>query len=165
MTKIALVPGQVGFYDDLSGVRLSLENTEATIAPGINTAGLIEAVKAGKITVISGSLGTEALAVKDAVEAIPTYYRLLEKKKKKQIRAQIINIAGTPVEPVVEAKVEPVIEPVEPKEDSKIEVDVEVIEQATEQEAEKVEAEVVVEEVTETKKKTTRKKKEEVKED
>lgn len=142
---VALVPGQSGFYDDLSGIRLSLENTEAKISSGVNTVGLINAVKAGKITVVSGSLGSEAFVSQDATEAMPTYYRLLEKKKKKQIRAQIVNIPMTS-ELVKEEKIE-----------QKIEVEVEVAEQVTE--------EAVVEEITETKKKTTKKKKEEVKED
>lgn len=87
---VALAPGQCGFYDDLSGIHLSLTNREAKINQGVNTAGLINAVMTGKITVVSGSLGSEAFSYKEANMAIPTYYRLLEKKKKKMLKNKIV---------------------------------------------------------------------------
>ena len=79
---ISLAPGQVGFYDDLSGIHLSLANREAKVYKGTNTAGISNAIKEGKITVVSGSIGSETLVYQEAIKAIPTYYRLLEKKKK-----------------------------------------------------------------------------------
>lgn len=87
---VMLAPGQTGFYDDLSGIHLSLTNREAQVMKGVNTAGLVSAVQAGKIITVSGSLGSETLSYKEAEMAIPTYYRLLEKRKKKLLKTQIV---------------------------------------------------------------------------
>lgn len=170
MTHIAVVtlaPGQAGFYDDLSGIHLSLTNTEAIVAAGMNTAGLVNAVKAGKITVVSGSLGTETFVYQEAAQCMPTYYRLLEKKKIKALKNQMIK----PVE-IREPKVE------NPIKDEKVEIEVEITEHVEEPKAVETVKEDVVEvkeELAEVKeeapapKKRTRKKKEvvaeEVKED
>lgn len=86
---IALAPGQIGFYDDLSGLHLSLANREARVLSGMNTAGLVQAVQSGKITVVSGSLGSETFLYQEAVKAIPTYYRLLDKKKKQLLKKSV----------------------------------------------------------------------------
>lgn len=169
MTHIAVVtlaPGQVGFYDDLSGIHLSLTNIKASITEGMNTAGLVNAVKAGKITVVSGSLGTETFVYQEAAQCMPTYYRLLEKKKIKALKNQMIK-------PVVIS--EPKIE--NPIKDKKVEIELEItdhVEELNTIEAANEEVVEVKEEVVETKeaatpKKRTRKKKEvvaeEVKED
>nr|DAV25230.1 MAG TPA: hypothetical protein [Caudoviricetes sp.] len=169
MTHIAVVtlaPGQVGFYDDLSGIHLSLTNTEASITEGMNTAGLVNAVKAGKITVVSGSLGTETFVYQEAAQCMPTYYRLLEKKKIKALKNQMIK----PVK-ISEPKVE------NPIKNKKTEIEVELTEHVEEPKATKVIEEkvaevkekVVEEKVAPAPKKRTRKKKEvvaeEVKED
>lgn len=87
---VMLAPGQTGFYDDLSGIHLSLTNREARVMRGVNTAGLVSAVQAGKIITVSGSLGSETLLYKEAEMAIPTYYRLMEKRKKKLLKNQIV---------------------------------------------------------------------------
>lgn len=131
---IALAPGQVGFYDDLSGIHLSLTNTEAKIFPGVNTAGIINAVKSGKITVVSGSLGSETFVYQEATRCMPTYYRLLEKKQKTMLKNQMIK-------PVM------ISEPMEvnPIKDEKIEVEVELIQPMSELEIVEEQAEVVVE--------------------
>lgn len=90
MTKavIKLAPGQTGFYDEISGIHLSMEKAELNIGNEVNATGLINAVKAGKIIVVSGSLESEAFIAKDAVKAIPTYYRLLDKKRKQELKKQ-----------------------------------------------------------------------------
>ena len=63
---VMLAPGQMGFYDDLSGIHLSLTNKEAKVNRGVNTAGLVRAVKEGKILTVSGSLGSETSTYKEA---------------------------------------------------------------------------------------------------
>lgn len=118
---VALAPGQCGFYDDLSGIHLSLTNKEAKVNQGVNTAGLINAVMAGKITVVSGSLGSETFSYKEATMAIPTYYRLLEKKRKRMLKEEIVRAAKisehieeeikeTPVEVIMEEASTEIIE-------------------------------------------------------
>lgn len=150
---IALAPGQCGFHDSISGIRLSLAEKEAKVTAGMNTTGLVEAVKAGKITVVSGSLGSETFMHKEATEAIPAYYRIMA------AQARWHNIKPS-VEPIME---QPMTKELE-QEETKVKVEVEVVEEdsATEEPVEKTE------EAT-PKKKTTRKKKaepvEEVKED
>lgn len=150
---IALAPGQCGFHDSISGIRLSLAEKEAKVTAGMNTTGLVEAVKAGKITVVSGSLGSETFMHKEATEAIPAYYRIMA------AQARWHNIKPS-VESIME---QPMTKELE-QEETKVKVEVEVVEEqtATEEPVEKTE------EVT-PKKKTTRKKKaepvEEVKED
>jgi len=91
IAEVMLAPGQTGFYDDLSGIHLSLTNREAKVSRGVNTAGLVSAVQAGKIITVSGSLGSETLLYKEAEMAIPTYYRLLKKRQKKMLKTQIVN--------------------------------------------------------------------------
>ena len=160
MTHIAVItlaPGQIGFYDDLSGVHLSMTNTEAKIAPGTNVAGLINAVKSGKITVVSGALDSNALAYQEASKAIPTYYRLLEKKKKRMLKNQIMNPVKIS-EPIV----------VNPTSEQKIELDITTVDSNLETVEEVVEEKVEVKQEVAAPKKRTRKKKEvieEVKED
>lgn len=150
---IALAPGQCGFHDSISGIRLSLAEKEAKVTAGMNTTGLVEAVKAGKITVVSGSLGSETFMHKEATEAIPAYYRIMA------AQARWHNIKPS-VESIME---QPMTKELE-QEETKVKVEVEVVEEqtTTEEPVEKTE------EVT-PKKKTTRKKKaepvEEVKED
>lgn len=150
---IALAPGQCGFHDSISGIRLSLAEKEAKVTAGMNTTGLVEAVKAGKITVVSGSLGSETFMHKEATEAIPAYYRIMA------AQARWHNIKPS-VESIME---QPMTKELE-QEETKVKVEVEVVEEetATEEPVKKTE------EVT-PKKKTTRKKKaepvEEVKED
>lgn len=68
---IKLAPGQCGFYDEVSGILLSMDKKEVKVNSGVNTAGLIEAVKAGKIIVVSGSLDSETTN-----NIIPNAFRL-----------------------------------------------------------------------------------------
>lgn len=146
---VALAPGQVGFYDDLSGIHLSLANREARVLKGMNTAGLVNAVQSGKITVVSGSLGLETFLYEDACKAIPTYYRLLNKKKKKLLKSQIIKPIENS-EPTKEENKETVVA---------VEIEIEKSASATEEAV--AEDFPVVEEVPSLKKRTRKKKVEE----
>lgn len=129
MAIIALAPGQVGYYDDLSGLHLSLANREARVLSGMNTAGLVNAVRAGKITVVSGSLGSETLFVEEDIKAIPTYYRLLDKKKKRLLKQ--------------------IVKPIESSEQIKTKEEAPIVELEVEVQEEVVAEEAIVEEVVE----------------
>lgn len=148
-TIISLAPGQNSFYDAISGIHLTVENKEAKVSNKANIDGLLRAVKAGKILVVSGSLESDALAYQESLKAVPTYFRLLAKKQKQIVRQNIVKAAEIS-EPVKETKEETPAE---------VKVDVVVEEPVTTEAA----AEEVVEAAP---KKRTRKKKEaETKED
>lgn len=158
-TIISLAPGQNSFYDAISGIHLTVDNKEAKVSNKANIDGLLRAVKAGKILVVSGSLESDALAYQESLKAVPTYFRLLAKKQKQIVRQNIVKAAEIS-EPVKETKeetpavVETVVEPI-----AEVKVDVVVEEPVTTEAA----AEEVVEAAP---KKRTRKKKEaETKED
>lgn len=91
ITIIELAPGQVGYYDDLSGIHLSLADKRAKVSKGVNTERLIKAVQAGKIKVVSGSLGSEAIFAEEVKIMIPTYERLLDRKKQQKARYQMLH--------------------------------------------------------------------------
>lgn len=162
MAQIAVVrlaPGQVGFFDNISGIHLSMANKEAKVLPGMNTAGLIKAVKEGKITVVSGSLGSETFVY--AEQCMPTYYRLLDAKKKKMINRakpiviseQIIEEPKEEVKPTPKKKSKKKKQPKVVKEEVKVELEVveikeEVVEPVVEEKVEEV-TEPIVEEVKE----------------
>ena len=161
MTHIAVIklaPGQCGFYDNVSGTHLTLTNREAKIMPGTNTAGLVNAVKTGKITVVSGSLGSEAFVYKEATEAIPTYYRLLEKKVKQKLKNKSVKTVKARELVNEESKVELEIDIEETKKVEEV-APVETVMEEVVPETVAVEEkeEVVEEEVKAPKKKTTRK--------
>lgn len=151
-TIITLAPGQNSFYDSISGIHLTVESKEAKVSHKANIDGLLRAVKAGKILVVSGSLEADVLAYQESLKAVPTYYRLLAKKQKQIVRQSIVKSAEIS-EPVKETKEVP----------TKTEVKTEAIVGTI---IEEPAAEEVIEEVVTPKKKATRKKKEaETKED
>lgn len=160
---VMLAPGQTGFYDDLSGIHLSLTNKEAKVNRGTNTAGLVRAVKAGKIITVSGSLGSEALSYKEAEMAIPTYYRLMRILGIKDNEEEIVKQAAISEPAKVEIEIEEKVVEEETTEIT-IEIEKEVAETVVEEVAEEA-IEEVVEEAAITKKKAAKKKKETKKED
>lgn len=80
-TVIALAPGQAGYYDELSGVYLTLAKKEASVGASVNTVGLRTAVKEGKIIVVSGSLELEATSYMESDKMLPNYYRIMKATK------------------------------------------------------------------------------------
>lgn len=113
MVKVALAPGQSNYYDEISGVMLSLAKKEVVISDGIETIGLINGVNDGKIVVVSGSFGPETSNY-NAVKVMPTYYRLLKSKtscvaktRNEEITKNIVNEIRRITE---ESAAEPIIE-------------------------------------------------------
>lgn len=59
IAKIALAPGQVGYYDQYSRIHLTLGKPEAIIYSGTNCAQIRRSIKAGTIRLVSGTLGEQ----------------------------------------------------------------------------------------------------------
>lgn len=59
MAVIQLMPGQVGYYDDLSRIHLTMGSPRATIYKGTNVSQIRRSVQSGRLRIISGSLGAE----------------------------------------------------------------------------------------------------------
>ena len=57
IATIKIAPGLLGFYDQVSGIRLSQLNPVAQVAAGTNCAVLRRSVKSGTILLVSGDLG------------------------------------------------------------------------------------------------------------
>lgn len=56
---IQLQPGQGGYYDDLSRIHLTIGNPRANVYAGTNCTQLRRSLKAGRLKLVTGSLGTE----------------------------------------------------------------------------------------------------------
>lgn len=61
---IRLAPGQVGYYDELSRIHLTIGNPERAIYAGTNCSQLRKSVKSGRLRLISGSLGEDKTPTK-----------------------------------------------------------------------------------------------------
>lgn len=61
---IRLSKGQVGYYDELSRIHLTLNKPEAIIYAGTNCTQLRRSIKSGRLKLISGSLGKEDIPKK-----------------------------------------------------------------------------------------------------
>ena len=57
IATIKLALGEVGFYDPLSGIHLSIGNPVAYIRAGVNTSQLQASVRSGRLILVEGSLG------------------------------------------------------------------------------------------------------------
>lgn len=158
-TIISLAPGQNSFYDSISGIHLTVNNKETSISNKANIEGLLRAVKAGKILVVSGSLESDALAYQESLKAVPTYFRLLAKKQKQIVKQSIVK-----TDEISEPAKEFEKNPVEVKIGIEIETEVE-IDNVTEENGpiETETKEVVTESAS--KKKTKKQKEAEIKED
>lgn len=56
LAKITLAPGQIGYHDPVSNVHLTLANPTAVVPMSANTTALKEAVRAGTIMLLFGTL-------------------------------------------------------------------------------------------------------------
>ena len=57
IATIKLALGEVGFYDPLSGIHLSIGNPIAYVRAGVNTSRLQSSVRSGRLVLVEGSLG------------------------------------------------------------------------------------------------------------
>lgn len=73
IATVRLAPGQVGFYDDLTRIHLTIQNPEKHVLSGHNTSNIKIAVGSKRLLLVSGSLNpTEAIAATPALSALAT---------------------------------------------------------------------------------------------
>lgn len=60
IATIRLMPGQVGFYDPLSQIHLTIGMPQRDVYAGTNVTQLRKSVKSGRLQLVSGSFGPEA---------------------------------------------------------------------------------------------------------
>lgn len=118
IATIRLRRGHAGFYDDLSGIHLTIGRPTAQVMAGTNCSQLRRSVKAGTIDLIEGSFGKDTnpycFIRKDDGSLAITFREKFEKAVESIAKAD----AKTPAEPAAPApeaeKAEPVVEkPVE----------------------------------------------------
>lgn len=64
IARVKLNLGQVGYFDDLTQIYLTRQNPYADIIAGMNCTTLVNAVKAGKICVVEGSIQQNSIVKK-----------------------------------------------------------------------------------------------------
>lgn len=134
IAEIRLAPGQVGFYDELTNIHLTLTKPYGNVYQGMNTSGLQRSVNSGRLLLVWGSLRPAPISM---TEETPVVLPTAEKVK---------------AEPVVEAKEIPAEEPIQLMSiEEEVPVEAETLEV--------IEEEVVEEAPKASKKKSTSKKK------
>lgn len=94
IAKVRLAPGQAGYYDEVSGIYLTIVDHTAEVYSHMNTTNLKRAVKNGKIYVASGSLEP---VVQDSMEI-----KMQEiKKEVKEVERKEAKAKQEEVKPVV----------------------------------------------------------------
>lgn len=74
-TIIKLAPGNVGWYDQVTGIHLTLARPMANVKPGMNTTNIKRAIKEGRILLLEGRLEQEvtieprAFALEEVVQS------------------------------------------------------------------------------------------------
>lgn len=104
IAKIGLAQGQVGFYDQLTNIHLTMTSPFANIYQGMNTSRIKASIASKRLNLISGSLDPEEIEQSEVKEVEP----------KVKVKTDV-------VEPKVEEPAEPVVEEVkaEPKKTAK----------------------------------------------
>lgn len=64
IARVKLNLGQVGYFDDLTQIYLTRQNPYADVIAGMNCTTLVNAVKAGKICVVEGSIQQNSIVKK-----------------------------------------------------------------------------------------------------
>lgn len=161
IARIALAPGQVGYYDEYSRIHLTIGAPEATIYSGTNCAQIRRSIKSGRIRLLSGSLGAPVAPFR--IIDTPSGKKIVSNVKKElepvvaEIKPEIMPETTSAVEEKTEAVSEPVNKTASEviKEEPVIETTEEAVVEATENISD-VEA---VKEKSATKKRTGRRKK------
>lgn len=157
IATIKLAPGQVGYYDEYSKIHLTIAHPETTIYSGTNCAQIRRSIKAGRIILTSGTLGTEIAPVR--IVKTPSGVKIVSNKDAEH--APVVANAAPVVETAIDLTQETKKEAVEPE---VVETTEEVIELAKNESVEEAEVtesttiEDVVEEKTATKKRGRKKK-------
>jgi hypothetical protein len=59
IAKVRLAPGQVGYFDELTRIHLTIASPEKTVHSGMNTKNLKKSVKSRRLILVSGTLDPE----------------------------------------------------------------------------------------------------------
>lgn len=94
VAQITLASGQLGFYDEISNIRLTPSNPTKSIAYGTNTLGLKKAVEEGKIILLNGTLDT--IVRHHVSKARPVYERVIEKEDSVEIQTEVKQVVEQP---------------------------------------------------------------------
>lgn len=120
---VRLAPGQVGFYDELTGIHLTIRKPQGEIKEGLNVSGIKTSVASGRLILVAGSLSdSECIKpVENCKPATPIVKveKVEEVTKPVEDRIEIVEEIPAPADEVketeiVEEAVE-VIEEVTPK--------------------------------------------------
>jgi len=68
IAELRLAPGQVGFYDELTNIHLTLTRPFASVYQGMNTSRLQQSVNSGRLILVSGSLRPAPINVSEEIE-------------------------------------------------------------------------------------------------
>ena len=103
---VRLAPGQVGYYDELSRIHLTIGNPERAVYAGTNCSQLRKSVKSGRLRLISGSLGEDKAPTKihKPSSSVSLGNFIPEKSNKKETK-EVKEIVETKIS---EMKVQPV---------------------------------------------------------
>lgn len=94
VAQITLASGQLGFYDEISNIRLTPSNPTKSIAYGTNTLGLKKAVEEGKIILLNGTLDT--IVHHHVSKARPVYERAIKKEDSVEIQTEVKQVVEQP---------------------------------------------------------------------
>lgn len=94
IATVKLAPGNIGWYDELTGIHITLTRPTAYVYSGSNTTNLINGLKLGKITIQSGSLIiSDSITIKQ--QSIVTKPISLEPTPDEQITIDLIDDNNT----------------------------------------------------------------------
>lgn len=71
-TIIKLAPGNIGWFDPLTSIHLTLAKTEAIISPGMNTTNIKIGLSEGKLILKQGTLETSRQISYESITKIKT---------------------------------------------------------------------------------------------
>lgn len=126
IAELRLAPGQVGFYDELTNIHLTLTSPFASVYQGMNTSRLQQSVNSGRLILVSGSLKPAPVRIAEEV----VVEEKAAKVAKAKVEEKVVPVTAEIAEPV-EAKVEEIkVEEVATEIVETLEVQEEVVQEA-----------------------------------
>lgn len=152
---VKLAPGEVGFYDEISRIHLTISRPQAEVYDYMNTAKLVRAVRNKVLVLVAGSLNAARVMNEEPVVKTRNISAPVVEEKVEIAEPQVAMFAEEIVEPKVESLIEiPVVE-----EMTEVPATQEIVEEATIEEVVENEIQEEVVEIEQPKKKATKKKK------
>lgn len=105
IAEIKLAPGQVGFYDPLTNIHLTITHPFGKVYSGMNTTNLARSVKSKRLILLSGSL-TPTIIAKDAETQKVVFTAKSSNEAAVEVKAKIEPKAKAVKEETVEAAAE-----------------------------------------------------------